>query len=108
LYYSWEKEQCDILLSYKGNGLAPLPEQNTRYPKLVSLGIIDRPFLVRKLAQLMNMKFPDNEYYLCELQRYVAFAIADASGWDRQEIQEEAEKKNMDVEHYVFWRETTK
>ena len=106
-YYVWESKQRDILLANVGNGLAPSPEQNSEFPRLVSLGRSDLPFLVRKLTQLMAKRYPDNESYLYGLSRYVAFAVADVSGWDRRELQAQAKKKDMDVEHYVLWRATS-
>ena len=105
-YYALEVKQRDVLLANARNGLAPLPEVNPDYYRLVDIGRKDRPFLLNQLVGLLDRKYPDDKYYLSLMPRYVAFAVADASGWSRQEVQEQAQNQNVDLERYVLWRVT--
>jgi hypothetical protein len=86
-YYRWRSEQIEILKIHvaSGNGLAPEPELNSKYERLVTVGPKIRPFLVTQLQQLSNQPYQEEAPYLSPLPRYLAYAIIDISGWSRQD-----------------------
>src|SRR6266498_227248 len=73
VFHAWKSKQIEILKENAriGNGLAPLPEQNLDYSKLVGIGSNVRPFLIAELQQLSEQPYRDDEPYLSSLPRYV-------------------------------------
>src|SRR5439155_16413994 len=94
VFYTWKSKQIEILKenSLSGNGLAPLPEQNPDYRRLVAIGPKLRPFLISELKHLSAQPYQDEAPYLSSLPRYVAYALVDVSGWSRVDLEKESKR----------------
>src|SRR5213596_644209 len=92
VFYTWKSKQIEILKenSLAGNGLAPLPEQNPDYGRLVAIGPKLKPFLIGKLQHLSAQPYQNEAPYLSSLPRYVAYAVVDVSGWPREDVEKES------------------
>jgi hypothetical protein len=88
IYGAWEAKQVQILKDNRGNGLAPLPESNPDYFRLVKSGSSMGSFLLDRMRDLSKRKYKEEDSYRSSLQRYVAYAVIDIFGWKCDEMEQ--------------------